>query len=185
MHGQPKDLILDIETLGLKPGATILEISAWCGGHGLTISIDPKSHPGTFDLPTLLWWSTVPSEEAKKHAFGSDVKRCPLEVAICRFDEFIREHKPDFFWGCSPDFDFGHLEFWFKFYGKEIPWKYHQLRDVRTIRDFLPKEKLDSLIAKTGSFGEFPHMASFDADLERRIVDEVRTRFSLAEKVLS
>lgn len=173
------DFVMDIETLGIKPGATILEISAWCGPNGLTLLIDPNSHPGKFELDTLLWWATVPDKPAKERAFGVSSTRIGLKDAINRLNEFIEKVKPDYFWGCSPDFDYKHLEYWYKHFGIEIPWRYYQLRDVRTIRDFLTQEKIDELERKAGMIGECPHMASYDSDLEARIVRTFRQRVEL------
>lgn len=176
---QPVDFVIDIETLGTKPGATILEIAAWCGSEGLTLLIDPDSHPGKFELDTLLWWATVPDKPAKERAFSVSPTRMGLKDAINRLNEFIEKVKPDYFWGCSPDFDYKHLEYWYRYFQIEIPWKYYQFRDVRTIRDFLTQEKIDELERRAGMIGECQHMASYDVDLEARIVKAFRQKVEL------
>lgn len=176
---KPIDFVLDIETLGTTPGATILEISAWCGAQGIDFLIDPNSHPGKFELDTLLWWATVPEKPAKQRAFDSSADRYGLEIALNRLNDFIKENEPDYFWGCSPDFDYKHLEYWYKHFQIEIPWKYYQLRDVRTIRDFLTRERIDELEGRAGGIGECKHMASYDADLEARIVKAFRQKAEL------
>ena len=176
---KPVDLVIDIETLGTEPGSTILEIAASCGAYGLALLIDPNSHPGKFDLDTLLWWSTVPERPAKQRAFDSSERRYGLEIALNRLNDFIKENEPDYFWGCSPDFDYKHLEYWFKHFQIEIPWKYYQLRDVRTIRDFLSQEKLDDLKEKATMIGTCQHMAEYDARYEALIVKAVRQKIEL------
>lgn len=176
---KPIDLVIDIETLGTEPGATILEISAWCGADGIDLLIDPNSHPGKFELDTLLWWATVPEKPAKQKAFDSSADRYGLEIALNRLNDFIKRIEPDYFWGCSPDFDYKHLEYWYKYFQIEIPWKYYQLRDVRTIRDFITREKLDELERQAGFIGECQHIANYDADLEARIVKAFRQKAEL------
>ena len=176
---KPIDFLIDIETLGTKPGATILEIAASCGADGLTLLIDPDSHPGKFELNTLLWWSTVPDKKAKERAFGSSSGRIGLKDAIGRLNEFIEKVKPDYFWGCSPDFDYKHLEYWYKYFQIEIPWKFYQFRDVRTIRDVLTQEKIDELERQAGFIGECKHIANYDVDLEARIVRTFRQKIEL------
>lgn len=177
---KPVDLIIDIETLGTEPGATILEIGAWSGAYGLNLLIDPNSHPGKIELGTMLWWATVPDKAAKENVFGENEKRYTLEAAIIRLNEFIEKINPDYFWGNSPDFDFGHLAYWYKYFNKPIPWKYYQLRDVRTAKDFLTQEKLDELKARAPvSIGSCSHMAEFDAHYEALIVRTVREKIEL------
>lgn len=169
-----KDLVLDIETLGVKPGAMILEISAQCGSESLDLLIDPKSHPGKVELDTLLWWSTVPELAAKERAFGASPRRMEMLFAIYELNYFIEKTAPDFYWGCSPSFDFEHLAYWYRFFKIAIPWKYHQLRDVRTVRDFLSRERLAELSMEAKLFGGCPHMSTYDARLEAMIVKEAR-----------
>ena len=176
---KPIDFVLDIETLGTTPGAAILEISARCGADGLDLLIDPESHPGRFELNTLLWWATVPDKPAKERAFDSKANRIRLDSALYKLNAFIEDRKPDYFWGCSPDFDYKLLEYWYKNYAIQIPWKYYQFRDVRTIRDFLTREKLDELERQAGFIGECKHIASYDADLEARIVKNFRQKVEL------
>lgn len=177
------DFVLDIETLGTKPGAVILEIGAWCGGAGLTLKIDPDSHCGKVELDTLQWWANVPDMAARHNAFTTSVKRYELKDALLRLNEFIAQHNPNYFWGCSPDFDYKHLEHWCNLYDIEIPWKYHQLRDVRTIRDLLTEEKLETLKKRACCIGESLHMAGADARYEWLIVREVRRQFDILKGV--
>lgn len=156
-----------------------MEIGAYCEGAGLQLLIDVNSHVGELDLDTLLWWASVPEKAAKERVFSSTLKREPLKDALLRLNEFIANHKPTHFWGCSPDFDYGHLAFWFERYKIEIPWKYYQLRDVRTVRDFVKKERLEQLLKRAKGFTDCEHMALVDAKYEADIVREVRRKFDL------
>lgn len=180
---KPVDFVLDIETLGTKPGAVILEIGACCNGAGLTLKIDPDSHCGKVELDTLQWWANVPDMAARHNAFTTSVTRYALKDALLQLNEFIAKHNPDYFWGCSPDFDYRHLKHWYELYQVEIPWKYHQLRDVRTIRDLLTEEKLETLKKRACYFDNSLHMAGVDARYEQLIVEEVRHQFDILKGV--
>ena len=171
------DFFLDVETLGTKPGAAILEIGAFCKGDCFDCLIDLNSHEGKIDIKTLYWWATEPDILAKKHVFCDSAKRLELSKALQELADFIAKKSPTHFWGCAPDFDYGHLAFWFERYGLEIPWRYYQLRDVRTVRDFLPQKELERLkFIATSDEGRF-HTAKVDACYEAVIVQEVRRRF--------
>lgn len=171
------DFFLDIETLGTKPGAAILEIGAFCQGNSFDFLIDLNSHEGKLDLKTLYWWSTEPSILARRHVFCDFAKRWELSKALQELSGIIEHYNPTHFWGCAPDFDYGHLAFWFERYGLEIPWKYYQLRDVRTVRDFLTKEELKRLVGIATADPTLLHTAKVDACYEAVIVQEVRRRF--------
>ena len=171
------DFFLDIETLGTKPGAAILEIGAFCKGNSFDFLIDLNSHEGKVDLKTLYWWSTETSLLARRHVFCDDAKRWELSKALQELAGIIEHYNPTHFWGCAPDFDYGHLAFWLERYGLDIPWKYYQLRDVRTVRDLLTKEELDRLVGIATADPTLLHTAKVDACYEAVSVQEGRRRF--------
>ena len=168
------DFVLDIETLGINPGAPILSIGAVCGESAFYEVIHPTE--GTADNQTVQWWRTTPSAVARKHVFSDMNERRPLKDALVNFVEYIKENNPDRFWGCSPDFDYKHIEYWLKHYGMEVPWKFYQLRDVRTIRDFLTRDEVEMLTEQHIEHDN-KHIAVYDAYLEAQIVKHCRQRF--------
>ena len=134
-YAEAKHLILDIETLGVKKPAVIASIGAVVWGFRTGVvakfkaAVDVKGFAAPPEIDSVLWWLRQ-SPAAIRHTFGG-AKRVPVADALSRFFAFCREHSPDYYWGNSPDFDFGHLE---AYAGSpaDIPWKFSQLRDIRT-----------------------------------------------------
>lgn len=65
------------------------------------------------------------------------------------------------------------LEYWMTEYGIEIPWKFYQMRDVRTIRDFLSKTAVTALTEQYIE-EDNKHIAVYDAYLEAQIIKYCR-----------
>lgn len=156
-----KHLVLDIETLGVEQGSTILSIGAVCGNKEFYVNnIVTHVYGGDINHDTVKWWLTVPSETARKELYSQAGNNAMCDV-LDKFVRFIESVEPDYFWCNSPDFDFGHLEYWLKKHHKMIPWKFHQLRDIRTIKDFVEVEPMDN---------ELKHIAIEDARYEHKIL---------------
>lgn len=133
-----RDLMIDIETCGTKPGCAVLSIGAVYfdrkGNIGeqfyASMGFSALSY-GVADPATMEWWSQQ-SEQSRADAFGGTDN--PLEVAQ-RFAKFI---KPDCLpWGNGSVFDITILEAWFDTVGVPCPWKFWNVRDVRTAVDLL------------------------------------------------
>ena len=162
-----KHLVLDIETLGVEYGSQLLSIGAVCGNSTFEVKRiwTPDFYGAKIDFKTLEWWMTTPSQKARDDVFkGITTAHCD---AIDDFRKFIERTKPDYLWGNSPDFDFGHLEYWYKKASKNVPWTFWQLRDIRTIRDFVDPAKVAEIKAKYT-----PHIALDDAKCEYEILQE-------------
>ncbi len=141
-----KHLIVDIETLGINPPAPILTIGmvfldfdpyregAEDGEPDIKtyyLGVDQKECVGEADEATMAWWGQQDCA-VRKAAF------CPT-VTPNVFQEFVNivnREAPDYLWGNSPDFDFGHLGAQIKAKGLELPWRFWQLRDIRTVKGF-------------------------------------------------
>lgn len=160
-----KHLVLDIETLGVEHGSQILSIGAVCGDEQFNVPNIQRTLDAKIDFNTVSWWMTTP-QEAREIAFNQCRANC-LHSALIAFNDFIERVQPDYFWGNSPDFDFGHLEYWYKKYHMYTPWQFWQLRDIRTIRDFVDPEKVAEIKAKY-----IPHIAIEDAKCEYEILQE-------------
>ena len=134
-YAEARHLILDIETLGVKKPAVIASIGAVVWGFRTGVvakfkaSVDLMEFEAVPEIDTVLWWLRQ-SPAAIRHTFGG-AKRVPIADALSRFFAFCREQAPDYYWGNSPDFDFGHLEA-YAASPADIPWKFSQLRDIRT-----------------------------------------------------
>jgi DNA polymerase III epsilon subunit-like protein len=138
-------ICIDLETLDTLPSATILTIGA--------VKFDPYGHEAvdhqmepfyvkidlascepynlTISDETIAWWAKQ-GPEAHKEAFeGTD--RIPIEDAMHQLFSFARGCKT--FWSHGAGFDIVICENIFRKVGRAIPWKYHEIRDTRTIYD--------------------------------------------------
>lgn len=131
-------VMVDIETLGLEPGAVILAIGAVrFSREGLgdefyvEIDIDSaKNHGLHVDEETLSWWRGQPPDLAP--LWGET----PLPDALAEFRAWA--DPLDEVWANSPSFDCEMLEAAFDAVhidGLEEPWEYYHERDVRTVRN--------------------------------------------------
>lgn len=135
--------MIDIETIGVAPAATILTIAAqsfdpfgtgyYPRHYYARISLESQENR-TVDNSTLEWWATQP-EEVQKEAF-SDNDRIALDQALDELGKLI--WKSNFLWCQGPTFDCTILEHAYKSFGKSIPWQYFKVRDSRTLCSVWP-----------------------------------------------
>lgn len=125
--------MIDIETLGLVPGATLLSIGAckWTVENSVQetfyVELDSDScrKAGlTPDQDTLEWWQ----EQEDIHRPNGSV---PLSAALEQLADFISD--ADEVWAHSPSFDLAHLEHCYDCFEMDYPWNYKIKRDSRTI----------------------------------------------------
>lgn len=133
--------MIDIETLGLKPGSVILSIGA-VAFDAVTGELGPEFY-GKLDLATsmamgmtvdpgtIAWWMKQ-SDEARAAAF--DYAAHPL-TAVEGLTEFIGMQAPERVWAKPPSFDLVLLEALFAACHCMIPWHYRSPRDCRTLFD--------------------------------------------------
>jgi hypothetical protein len=134
--------MIDIETLGVAPAATILTIAAqsfdpFGQGHFdrhfySRITLESQENR-TIDDGTITWWTTQP--EAQAEAFAEE-DRMPLDQALDLLGKLIWQSS--FLWSQGPTFDMTILEHAYKSYGKPIPWQYYKVRDSRTLFSLWP-----------------------------------------------
>jgi hypothetical protein len=140
-------LMIDIETIGVAPAATILTVAAQAFdpfGSGfqprhyyarLTLE---SQEDRTIDQSTLDWWATQPTV-AREEAFAEH-DRVPLEQALDELAKLIWHST--FLWCQGPTFDCTILEHAFKSRNRPIPWKYYQVRDSRTVFSLWPEQSI-------------------------------------------
>ena len=139
------NLMLDIETLGTNPNAIVLSIGAVFftkGGLKETFYVELNKEDqvsrGRRSTPsTVEWWNTrgipIPGDAS-----------CNNTVVLKQLQEFINDgqifHGKDVkVWGNGSSFDVTIMEHLFSIYNIEAPWKFFNVRDVRTIVDLYPK----------------------------------------------
>lgn len=146
-------VMLDLETLGTRPGCAILSIGA--------VKFDPELPTAAVDrengfyrvialqsamaaglriqADTLYWWLGQ-SDEARK-ALIKDPK--PLGEVLTEFDKWFEGST--YVWGHGASFDPPVLEAAYAALKRYTPWDFRNIRDTRTIYNFyrrkLPREE--------------------------------------------
>lgn len=149
----PSGVMVDIETLSLRPNAVILSVAAvgfaFADNMESEPFIDEKSKWVLDIRPQLLlgrhvdpatqeWWSKQ-SAAARAHLVDAD------EMYLQDFATSFRQavEKYDQVWAQGTDFDIPILTSLYTDLGLKAPWKkYNVVRDVRTIVSIFPKRRL-------------------------------------------
>ena len=146
------EVMIDIETLSTKNNACILTIGAIKFNRTNT-TVKPleelTNEKKTFyvrinrksclllgmdvDVKTIEWWNTLP-EEVRHEAIYNKENRMEIRRALTELSEFLIG--VNLFWS-QGSFDYNILENAYKVCNMPLPWKYWQIRDSRTIFDFL------------------------------------------------
>lgn len=147
---EKSNIMVDIETLGVKPGCMILSIGAVDfdeNGVGQNmfyefIDLDSAHDWGlTIEPRTALWWMEQ-NEEARK-VLCKSVKK-PLEQVIANFVAAYKWRGKQV-WCNGASFDFPIIEANFSAVGHKAPWAFWDLRDFRTLKNLVPKDVFESL----------------------------------------
>lgn len=127
---------IDLETLDTRSSAAILSIGAarFCPVSGEIIStfyerISHADKYGTSSASTIAWWKKQ-DPEVIREAFGG---RTPAEEAANRFAIWLNED--DKVWGNGASFDVGIMETWVGQFNVPLPYKFWNIRDMRTLVD--------------------------------------------------
>jgi hypothetical protein len=134
-------IMVDIETLGTRPGSVILSVGA--------VKFDKRKTKETFyravdvldslflglttDPDTIKWWSEQ-SPEAK----GALKPTHLLKNVLTDFGTFVKGY--DEIWAKGPDFDLVMLKAAYDKLGLKLPWSFRDARDVRTVLALAPVE---------------------------------------------
>jgi DNA polymerase III epsilon subunit-like protein len=139
---QLQDAMIDIETLGRKPGAAVLSIGAVVfGATGLgesfysPVLLQSCIDVGlTIDPETVAWWMKQ-SDEAREAAFRADAP--PLPVVLLRFTEWFVAQQVRCPWCHGATFDVPILDAAYEACRLPAPWKFYDVRDTRTLYDLV------------------------------------------------
>ena len=136
--------MIDLETLDVTPTSTILTIGAqsfdpFSDKFGdvtfyKRLTLDSQSDR-TINDDTLSWWGRQ-GEEALEEALGEGDDRVDITEALTELSKIAWQHKR--LWANGIMFDFGILENAMLQYGVNIPWKYWQISDARTVYKLAP-----------------------------------------------
>ncbi len=143
-------VMVDLESLSVKPTATVLSISAVAFNPlevtkdfsnnpklDLLLDIETQAHRHVQD-ETLAWW-TRQDQKVQDKMFGTE-NRISVEVALKQFSKFVWQKNQ--LWAQGVTFDIVVLENLLEEYKMATPWPYHIVRDSRTLLDLvdIPKE---------------------------------------------
>lgn len=135
------DIMLDMETLGTKPGCKILTIGA------TTFNVGPVTNQTRFecairvdtqdllkaDPNTVDWWAKQ-SPEARKAAF-ENVNAVRLTRALILFSDWIDSlNCIPVIWCNGAPFDAPVLEYAYDIYNTTVPWDFRKVRCYRTLK---------------------------------------------------
>ena len=132
--------MLDIETLGTRPGCVILTLGAVkfnpfsldAPGPGLYVrpDVDEQIAKGReVQEDTMLWWMQQ-AEDVREEALGED-GRITVEEMYRQLNRFLVGSNN--IWCQGPAFDMVIIENLYRQYGWPTPWQFWQIRDSRTL----------------------------------------------------
>jgi len=145
MNTKFDNIMIDIETLGAKPGSVICSIAAVefnieTGQTGRrffrNINIQSCLDAGLYvDGSTIYWW--LNQSDSARSRF--QLEKIEFLQALTQFSHFINASEKDVkVWGNSARFDLGILEAAYNKAYSPIPWVAKNERDVRTLVSFAP-----------------------------------------------
>ena len=140
-----QEIMIDLETASTQFNAAILTIGAIKFNSYDSKCKDKLEEMNTFyrridlasqvnchvDPKTMEWWQSQ-SEDAKNEVFGNDSNRIPIQQALTEFASWIG-NKETVVWANGTDFDCTILRESYRLIGKELPWKFWNQRDTRTV----------------------------------------------------
>jgi len=133
-----KWVMFDLETLGVGPHSVVVSIGAARFNEvdeprdkmALLLDLEEQDSLGRkIDLGTVTWWLKQ-DQKARDWNFDTN-NRYPVDVALRAFTTFCQG--AELFWCRGTTFDVVLLEDLFKQYGMNVPWKFNQVRDVRSL----------------------------------------------------
>ncbi len=143
-----KDLMIDLETLGIDPscpvislGAVFFDVNAKQLGPSFYMALDvgeQMKYGRTPDASTLKWW--MGQSGAAKKVFKEEAK--PTAEVLELFVKWVKANgtgvNP---WGNGASFDISIMENIFKQYNIKCPWQFYNVMDVRTFKRFCAGNK--------------------------------------------
>lgn len=181
------NFMIDLETLSTTKDAPVVQIGvcAWqpydpteyvSDIPSLNLNVWPHKE-SKISFETVQWWMKQSPEAIQSVMLDNSDRRSPYRAlkALC---EFIQDHRvdgPANFWAMPPSFDLVILENLFHLCScpGDIPWKYNETRDVRTLLDLAGIGKNDRVMPA------IEHVAVEDARAQALTVNVALSRLGL------
>jgi hypothetical protein len=149
---KPLNIMLDLETLGTKPGCVVLSIGAVSfdaerivDAFYVNIKPDDAQRCGlTIDASTVMWW--MQQSKQARAAFNTGSMR--VHEALINFNTWLLKQRPSVgdgrmkVWGNGASFDQPVLEAVYAAVGIANPWQYRDCMCYRTLKNLVPDENL-------------------------------------------
>lgn len=144
------ELMVDIETLGIKNDAPVMSLGAVLFNSGgmydrfyIRFDVEGQIDSGLrkVDGSTIKWWMS--QDNAAQKVFSD--KSIDTEQALKGFNEFFNKILTQYniekqnlkVWGNGPTFDMSIMESLFRSYGMKEPWDFRAVRDLRTFKEYV------------------------------------------------
>jgi hypothetical protein len=139
LYDRPINIMIDLETLGTKPGCTILSIGATvfleAERSQFYMKIDPinsETYGFVEDPKTMDWWYEQDAL-VRQEAFSGEDTVIKVLVCFTRWLESLTDNP--IIWGNSASFDCKILEKAYEYLQLETPWKYSNEMCYRTLKN--------------------------------------------------
>lgn len=136
-------IMIDIETLGIKPGAPIPTIGYchfdWEGIHDsgtIAVNLEIDNIGKAADASTIKFWLRQGRDAIEKTFFRPEKDQHMWPSALGILAEQVAFGETEFgegVWSNGPVFDLAHLEYWYAQLGGKPPWSHRSPRDCRTL----------------------------------------------------
>lgn len=159
--------MVDLETLGTKPDAAIVQIgiagfqpTSGSVSEPWRISVVPHEK-ATMDFSTVQWWMGQ-SDEARKAVFGGQFfePKEALEALNAWIKDNVTEYSDPCFWSKPSTFDMVILESLYRQCGMQPPWKHWNVCCLRTLIQSANMQRSEETVPR------IPHDAGYDAEAQ-------------------
>lgn len=182
---EPKQVVnvmIDLETLGLKPGCAIIAIGAVVFASPLPTSCDDNFYSNIsrssnlfvglkIDQDTMEWWERQSQEAKDGSLFGTD----NLLITLGRFDAFLNQFPPALYdvrvWGNAASFDLKILEEAYAICQLVRPWKYYNEMCFRTLKNLTKVPEPAFIGTRHNALSDAKHQALWAEQILHKLTD--------------
>jgi hypothetical protein len=188
------EMMFDLETLDTTPSAVILSVGAVLWNTELTDTGHLHWHPidrflrvvniqeqldvgRTVSQSTLLWWQRQ-DENARAEAFAPVRRSCAEVMKDLMFFTSRWDRGINSFWASPTTFDFPIYDSFARQMGGEVPWRYNQLYDVRTVVNEASYSAKNHIFGDGGSNSPqgIPHTPVYDCEYQIDLLNAARNK---------